>query len=195
MSAHRKLSARGIVIARTGAGEGSSRVLLYTDTIGSVYALAKSAREERSKLRPHLLEGTHGTFTLVKGRDTWRVTGATDTQNVFFELGERAAAKEAAARVLSSVKQFIRGDGPDPTAFEALSGFFTFLPSVADEAIPAAECIAVLKMLSALGYVREGTDAAAFVSSGYDAETLARAAAARAPLLRAVNEAIAASGL
>lgn len=195
MSAHRKLTTRGIVVGRMSSGEGSARVILYTEELGMVHALARSSREERSKLRPHLLEGTHGVFTLVKGKDAWRMTGATGTANVFFEVGDRAAAKEAAARVLSSVRQFIRGDGPDPRAFETLSGFVSSLPALADREIAPAECVAVLRLLSALGYVREDAGTAAFLAPGYGPDVLARAAAARAQLLRLVNEAIAASGL
>jgi DNA repair protein RecO len=195
MSAHRKLSTRSIVLARHTAGEGSARVLFYTEALGLLTALAKSAREERSKLRPHLLPGTLGTFSFVQGRDVWRVTGAVSTANVYFELGERPAASLAAGRLLSALRQFIRGEGSDPYLFDALSGFFLVLPSLAEEDIAHAECIAMLRMLSALGYVREGPETAAFFSVTYDAAALRHARDMRPSLIRIVNEAIAASGL
>lgn len=195
MSAHRKLTTRGIVLARHSAGEGSARVMFYTESLGLVTALAKSAREERSKLRPHLMAGTMGTFSLVQGRDVWRITGATETANIHFELGERAAAKEAAARLLSALRQFVHGEGENPYLFETLSGFFLTLPAVADADIAPAECMAMLRMLSALGYVREGPETAAFLPVAYDPATLEHARQERPSLVRIVNEAIAASGL
>ena len=51
----REVHTRAIVIARRSAGEGSVRVSLYTEELGLVSALVTSAREERSKLRPHLM--------------------------------------------------------------------------------------------------------------------------------------------
>jgi hypothetical protein len=49
-------------------------------------------------------------------------------------------------------------------------------------------------MLSALGYVSAGA-LGAFLDGAYDADTIAHAVRERAMLVRAVNEAIAASGL
>ena len=195
MSAHRKLATRGIVLARHAAGEGSARVMFYTESLGLVTALAKSAREERSKLRPHLMAGTMGTFSFVQGRDVWRVTGATATANIYFELGERAAAREAAARLLSALRQFVHGEGNDLRLFEILSAFFLALPSLAEADIAQAECVAMLRVLSALGYVQEGPETAEFLPAAYDPALLGRARQARPALVRVVNEAIAASGL
>ncbi|MBI3571983.1 recombination protein O N-terminal domain-containing protein [Candidatus Kaiserbacteria bacterium] len=195
MSVNRECTTRGIVVGRFAAGEGSVRVLLYSDALGLVSALAKSAREERSKLRPYLQVGTFGTFTLVKGKDVWRVTGATAAHNVHFALTGRTDAQETGARVLGTVRQFVRGEGSDPYLFSALSQCLSSLPAIPDTHIPAAECLAVLRMLAALGYVPQNRDTEEFLPVAYDARTLARAQRARAFLVRMINEAIAVSGL
>lgn len=195
MSAHRKETTRAIVLARHSAGEGSVRLLFYTESLGLLSTLAKSGREERSKLRPHLQTGTMGTFSFVQGRDIWRVTGATATTNVFFELGERSEAREAAARLLLGVRQFVRGTGADDYLFKTLFDFFVSLKEISNETILAAESVAMLRVLSALGYVREDGEAAAFIPVEYDRATLERAQKERLLLVRTVNEAIAASGL
>ena len=120
MSGKRELTTRGIVVGRRSAGDGSVRVFLYSEALGLVSAIAKSAREERSQLRSHLQWGTYGNFMLVLGKETWRVKGVSHTANIFFELGERAAAKEAAARVLETVRQFIHGEEANPELFAAM---------------------------------------------------------------------------
>lgn len=191
----REVTTEGIVIGRAAAGEGSTRVLFYTRVLGLIAALAKSAREERSKLRPHLQVGTFGTFTLVKGKDTWRVTGATGTENAHFALSGNVRAQEALARVLGSMRQFVHGEGSDPYLFSVLSGFFDSLSHVDAEHIAAAEGLAVLRILSALGYVGETKLTKEFLPAHYDETVLARAAAVRSPLIRTINEAISASGL
>ncbi len=191
----REVTACAIVVARRAAGEGSVRVSLYTDALGLITALAKSAREERSKLRPHLQVGTLGTFTFVKGRDVWRVIGAVETKNVFFELAERPLAGEAAARVIAVVRQFIRGEGSDPYLFSALFEFFKSLPDILDEFVLEAECASVLRVLAALGYVREETGTMPFLTVAYDTATLHKVRATRTALVRVINEAISESGL
>jgi len=191
----REVSTEGMVIGRASAGEGSARVLLYTRQLGLVVALAKSAREERSKLRPHLQVGTSGIFTLVKGKDVWRVTGATATKNAHFALSGNVAGQQALARVLGSMRQFVRGEGADPYLFSVLSGFFESLYRTDTARIAAAEGLAVLRILAALGYVGENELTKEFLPAHYDEAVLTHADAKRVPLIRTINEAITASGL
>ena len=196
MYAKREVTTRGIVLSRPSAGEGSIRVLLYTEDLGLVSALAKSGREERSKLRAHLQSGTVGTFSLVKGRDVWRVTGAVETQNAHFSLLDKTA-QEAAARILMSMRQFVRGEGADLFLFKTLYGFLESLPSVDSELILPAESIAALRLFAALGYVRRDAFTEEFLmdEGTYGAHVLARAAEERQKIVRTINEAISASGL
>lgn len=195
MSGTREVTARAIVVARRSAGEGSVRISLYTDSLGLITALAKSAREERSKLRPHLQVGTTGVFSLVKGRDVWRVTGAVKTENSYFALSKNVEAQEASARVIAIIRQFIRGEGSDPYLFSALFGFFRALPEIAESHISDAECVAVLRVLSALGYVREDERSIPFLTVSYSEYTLTRAHELRPALVHLINEAISESGL
>lgn len=195
MSVGREITVKGIVVGRRQSGEGSVRVSVYTDALGLISALAKSAREERSKLRPHLQAGTTGTFTFVKGRDVWRVTGAVRTSNVFFALGAKSDSQESVARVLKTVRHFIRGEGSDPYLFSVLFGFLNALPVLEDRFVVDAECVAVLRMLSALGYVRDDEQAHQFLSASYDTGSLEKAQRSRTHLVSLINEGINASGL
>lgn len=195
MSIAREITARGIVVARRSAGEGSVRISIYTDSLGLVSALAKSAREERSKLRPHLQVGTTGVFVLVKGRDVWRVIGATKTENSYFALSGNTKAQEVTARVITIVRQFIRGEGSDPYLFSALFGFFRILPSVDEEYVLEAECVVVLRVLASLGYVREDPTMKLFLDISYSLATLKAVRESRGTLVRLINEAISESGL
>ncbi|MEK9176725.1 MAG: recombination protein O N-terminal domain-containing protein [Patescibacteria group bacterium] len=186
---------RGIVIGRRPAGDGSVRVALYTDGLGLVHALAKSAREERSKLRAHLVEGTKGLFSLVRGASVWRVTGVVGSENVYFALPGRGSAKESAARVIGVVRQFVRGEGSDPYLFSSLWEYLGALPDFSDENIELAECTAVLKILSALGYVRADRGIERFLDAPYGPQAFTAMAPVRARVVAAINEGIAASGL
>jgi len=191
----REVTTRGIVLLCRGVGEGSTRALLYTDVLGLVSILLTSGKEERSKLRPHLQEGTFGVYRLVKGRDVWRVTGATQTENIYFSLQEHTRGKEAVARVLSSVRQFVHGEGADPRLFSILWDFISSMMHIGRAELPEAESIAVLRILAALGYVSESVHVNPFLHTSYEHETLVSAKAARPTLIRIINEAIATTGL
>lgn len=189
----REVHTRGVVVAWRAAGEGSARVLLYTEELGLVRAVAKSAREERSKLRPHLVVGTRGTYSLVKGKVDWRVTGALGCRNTYYETSERAA-QESAARVLSCVRQFVHGEEKDEDLFVPLYEFLTSLPTLSLDDIQIAEYVTVLRILAALGYVAR-TDAEEFMSPEYSAALLARAKLRRKNLVTLINHGLSASGL
>jgi hypothetical protein len=112
-----------------------------------------------------------------------------------FECAEKPEAQEALQRVLSFVRQFVRGEGSDPYFFEVLSGFVESLPSYSEMSLRDAERVAVLRMLAALGYVHDSPGMARFLSAEYSADILSDAAASRTHLTAAINEGISASGL
>jgi recombinational DNA repair protein (RecF pathway) len=194
MSERHEITVRGVVVGHRLAGEGSLRISLYTDALGLTYAFAKSAREERSKLRAHLTEGTYGTFTLVRGAHAWRMTGATATRNVYFAI-VALSSREAVARIIGTVRQFVRGEGSDPYFFSVLWGFLHAVPHIGESAVSAVEAVTALRMFAALGYVRAGADLEPFLESPQDPAMFAKAASVQRAIVRAVNEGIAASGL
>ncbi|MEK7063631.1 MAG: DNA repair protein RecO [Patescibacteria group bacterium] len=189
----REVHTRGVVVGRRAAGEGSVRVTLYTEELGLVSAVAKSAREERSKLRAHLVEGTRGTYSLVKGKEVWRLTGAVRTQNIFYESPGDGAA--SASRVLSLMRQFIQGEGADAELFASVWEYLEALPTLQADDIRIAEYIVVLRMLAALGYIARGGVADELLGAEYSAALLVLARERRKELVKVINDGIGASGL
>lgn len=189
----RELTVKGVVVGRRIAGEESLRVHLYTDQLGLVSCVAKSARTERSKLRPHLLIGSFGVYSLVKGKDVWRVTGAWETDNVFYSRSR--VQNEGSARVFQTVRQFVRGEGSDPYLFSVLWNFAHRTRNINDEDVRDAECLAALRILASLGYVEESQSVSEFLDASYESETLLRARSARQELVRSINAGIKASHL
>ncbi|PIR85020.1 hypothetical protein COU15_02940 [Candidatus Kaiserbacteria bacterium CG10_big_fil_rev_8_21_14_0_10_45_20] len=192
---HREITSRAVVIGRYSAGEGSVRVLLYTEELGMVTAIAKSAREERSKLRPHLQGGTTGTFSLVRGAYDWRVIGAVDTQNKYFSFVKNAPAQRASANVIHLVSQLVRGEGSDPGFFDALWDLLHSLNALDENEVRIAERLAVLRILFALGYVAPESGATYVTSSDYSKEILKEVAPKERDLIASINEGLLVSGL
>lgn len=190
----REVNTRGIVIGRSSSGEGSVRAALYTEEFGFIWVLAKSAREERSKLRPHLQVGTIGYYTLVKGSYDWRVTGAVGTKNIYFELTGVDTAQKSATRVLSVVRQLMQGETPDPDTFNVLWKFLMSVTSIQEKDIPIAERLVLINILSHAGYVSE-TDLLNGVGEEYSIEFFDTLRPQEKKLTRIINKAFMASGL
>lgn len=195
MSKSHDFAVRAVVVSRASALEGSVRVFLYTEEQGLVGAFARSAREERSQLRAHLQIGCFGRYSLVKSAYDWRVTGATETRNVHFALGGDSVLQKKAARVLSIVRTLVHGEGENEELFQALWAFLEALPSLAAEEAVVAERLAVLRILSSLGYVAEGNGIPHLKAGAYDSATLADVAPHEGAALRVIQSALAASHL
>ena len=190
----REVHTKGVVVQRRSAGEGSLRVQLYTEELGLVVAVATSAREERSKLRAHLIVGTIGTYSVVKGKNDWRLTGAVGARSTYFE-SETLAQRAASARVVSLVRQFVHGEGKDEKLFSALWEFMHAVPSLADDDVRIAEYVAVLRILAALGYVGESSGMHELLGAEYSAAVLVAARDRRRDLVRVINDGIDATGM
>lgn len=194
MSKVHDVQTRGIVISRFSSGEGSVRVHVYTEALGLVSALAKSAREERSKLRPHLTVGTFGHFDLVQGTNTWRVVGAVKTQNYYFAFTSKEK-QHSAARVLSLLRQLITGEEKDERLFKSVWEFLSALNEVADEHVVRAERLVVLQVLGALGYVSKEAVPTLKEEFDYSVRAFQELEAIEKEMQRAIKNGFVASGL
>jgi len=195
MSQSREVTTRGVVIGRAQAGEGSVRIFLYTEEKGLVGALAKSAREERSKLRPHLQIGSYGSYTLVKGSYDWRLVGAVDTNNSYFLLSEKKEAQEASARVLSALRQLIQGEDMNTNLFQTLWNFLSVLATLSSEEIYIAERLAMVRILSSLGYVPTLRNIPHLEGDTFEVASLQELEPFKKELVKTINDALLASGL
>jgi len=195
MSASHDITTRAIVIARGQSGEGSARIFFYTEQLGLVGALAKSAREERSKLRPHLQVGSYGSYTFVKGKHDWRTTGAVDTENSYFELVGKPFAQSAGARVVGIVRQLVHGEEKNEELFEAVWSFLCSLVRFSEDEARVAERLAVVRILTSLGYVPRELAIPHLAENSYSADVLNAVKPHEKQLVKAINDALLASNL
>lgn len=193
MSKGSKAQTRGIVLRRASSGEGSVRVYLYTEALGLVSVIAKSAREERSKLRPHLQVGTYGSYDLVRGSGDWRAVGAVDTRSSYFSFSNNESAKQSAARVLSVLRQLVHGEDPDRELFTIVWRFLEALHTLPEEHIKHIERFAVFSMLSSLGYI--STKHPELKTFDCSEQAAAALLSLEGEMVRAIREGFSASGL
>lgn len=105
-----KYTTEAMVINIYDQGENDRVYKLFTYEFGLVMAHAKSIRKLESKLRSHLMVGRTVLVTLVKGREVWRITGATDIseKNIFLH------------EVSLIMNRFVHGEGEHKKLYKRL---------------------------------------------------------------------------
>ncbi|MBI3572515.1 recombination protein O N-terminal domain-containing protein [Candidatus Kaiserbacteria bacterium] len=183
-----KYSTRGIVLARTPLGEANGLIVLLTEELGLLRARAQGIRRPGARLAPALATYAKSDFTLVRGREGWRIVGAIPIAHLFSKLGFRAA-RVRSARVVGLVLRLVAGEAAEPRLFPIVEGFFNALATLPEASHEAAESLAVLAILAALG-LDSGERPPSF-----DAPALAAFAKRRSNYVSRINRGIEASGL
>jgi len=186
-----KYETRGIVLSRAPVGESSSFVTLLTPELGLVRALAQSVRAPGAKLASALATFAESSVVLVRGRDGWRLAGAVLEENWFKRL-EVADVRRRAARVSGLLLRLVAGEAQDSALFPIMSGFLGALSELPEKSHEAAEMLAALRTLAALGL---DTGELPGEASAFTLSLLAAVAEDRANYITRINRGIEASGL
>lgn len=197
--AHTIYQTQGIVLSRFPLGEASSMVLLLTEEFGTIEARAQAIREEYSKLRYALQSYSLSEFSLVRGRDAWRVTGAREIQNIYYALKSSPRKIQSLERMIALLKRLLHGEGRNQALYLVISAYIKELASLEEAALEPLELVTALRLLYSLGYVSKeetGEALSAFVDSHHLSGDLLSQVEQQAPLVRrAISSSLAASHL
>lgn len=186
-----KYETRGIVLSRSSLGEANAFITLLTPELGLVRARAQGLRRSGAKLAAALPTLAESSVVLVRGRDGWRLAGAVLEENWFARI-QRAAARARAARVSGLLLRLVAGEAHDAALFPVMRGFFETLAELPEDAHEAAEVLAALRVLAALGLDAGEIPGEA---SAFTASLLATVTLERPSYIARINRGIVASGL
>lgn len=209
-------STTGFIVDSRAYGEAGKLISIFTRDLGMITAVAQGIRLEKSKLRYSTQDHSFGTFSLVRGKELWRLTSAAGCAGIPTDrsLSERrpsptvgassagpeeASAQPAAHRFLIAqiailLKRLLQGEEAHPELFTCVENCLSFLRYRQDldaEQLKTVESIVVLQILHALGYVG-GRDLGAFIAPR-SLETLGlldQATKERAAINRHINKAL-----
>lgn len=184
-----KYETPGIVIARTAHGEANADIYIVTPEFGLLRARAQGIRKPGAKLAGALQTFSESDVVLVRGKDTWRIAGATLVSSWSGALPPDARVR--AGKVAALLLRLLHGETNDASAFRIFRGLLVALPFLSDDEQEAAECLAVLRLLKTLG-LDEGVIPGD--EDTYDTETLAVAHTGRIALVSRINRGLSASG-
>lgn len=182
----------GLVVGKRAVGESNTLVILFTREHGLLRVVARSARKEVSKLRYGLEPLTEARFSLVRGRNEWKLTGV---ERASRELCSSSAEnRQRAGKVLHLLMRLVHGEERAGELYGSLADGLKQLSIASPSHADAIECVLVLRMLAHLGYLPEHAELAPFLS--HDSYTRTNEARLVRPMLiRIINESLRASGL
>lgn len=178
-----KYQTRALVLARHPLGEANLLVTLLTEDLGLIRARAQGARKSHAKLAAALATLTESEVMLVRGAEGWRLAGAVSVENWFARMGD-VARRRRAARIIGLYMRLVSGEAADPSLLRTLRDFFTMLAELPEEEHSAAEILAALRLLAALG-----------LDAGTLPADVAEVARGRREYVARINQGIEASGL
>ncbi|HEX9608781.1 MAG TPA: DNA repair protein RecO [Candidatus Paceibacterota bacterium] len=155
--AHLTYKTKGLVLDTHGVGEEHLFVVLLTEELGLVSVVARSARSLRSRFRYHVQPMSFGEYSLVRGREVWRLIGARAEYNLFYELRSNTEAIRFIGRYAQLLRRLLAGEEAVPELFALIGDALSFLrkENPQGELLQNLEYIAVLRSLLALGYIGE----------------------------------------
>mgnify|MGYP000141458347 CR=1 FL=1 len=152
---HTLYSTECIVLGSYDSGEANRYISLFTKEMGLVRAVARSVREERSKLRYSLQNFSFTNATLVRGREVWRITGAEEIYSLHHDLKHDNDKLFIITQILNLLERLVHGEERNDYLFDTLSDGLEFIKEneVSKEALKSFEHLVVLRTLYSLGYI------------------------------------------
>lgn len=135
---HTIYQTEGIVLSKKDFGEAERVYNIYTEKFGMITAVAQGVRLLKSKLRYNLDLFAYGNFSLVAGKEIWRITDADEIR----KIGDGNLS--LFSRIAGFLLRMIKGEERDDFIWQKVKNLFLF---GADEAEILAE------ILHNLGYM------------------------------------------
>ena len=177
--------------------EADRLIECFTENFGLIRAVAKSAREERSKLRYALEPLSRAQITLVRGRDVWRIRGAQHEESLYRTFADSNDKLRLVGNTFLLLRRLIAGEEENVPLYRDLSEALAFLRSNLTEAeeVKAFESILVLRILSRLGYRLPRDDWQHFLTEALSKSLTERFMSHRRAAVLLINETLAESQL
>lgn len=149
---------QGFIIGSRPYGEANRILSIFTRDFGLVSVIASGIRLEKSKLRYHTVEYSLGEFSMVKGKEFWRLTSSFGNRmSKSVKVGKTGL--ELVARIALLLKRLLHGEEEHVELFGILESCILFLEQdeqvyqITDEQMKTLESVTILRILHVLGYI------------------------------------------
>lgn len=181
--AHHVYTTPGFIVSSSVSGEANKFFYIFTRDLGMVGAAAQGVRLGKSKLRYHAQDFAQGTFSLVRGKEVWRLTGAAaDSIDLYDD------AYELYIKLLTLLKRLLKGEESHPELFDTIRSTVDFLSTRKTVDMKMVEYLAVLRILYHLGYISRTVELEPFLQTNdWSEQLLLDIEKIKSSALRAIN--------
>lgn len=164
---HNLYKTEALILKGSNIGEANKYIDLLTRDMGRIRAVARSVREEKSKLRFCLQDFSLINVSLIRGRDVWRIVGAQERNDFNILLTQNRLKLGSIARVSSLIRRLLIGEEKNEELFDIISNTLLFLKNneVEESMLNNLECLIVLRILHNLGYIAKDEINTSFLNS------------------------------
>ena len=112
-----KYVTEGLILKKYEQGENDLTFKVFTFEFGIIFVLAKSIRKINAKLRMQMQVYHFVKLTLVRGREVWRLTGASE---IIFKTNNKIEKIENVVIISECLNRFLPSEKPHQIIFEKL---------------------------------------------------------------------------
>ncbi len=135
-------------------GEANKFYVLFARELGVIWATAQGVRLAKSKLRPLLEPYRELSISLVRGKDTWRITDVEVVQN-FQRIKNNKELKQLVATHTKLIRRLVHGETEIAALYDFFIGGLSFLENtkeISRNFLVGYELLISDYILSSLGY-------------------------------------------
>jgi DNA repair protein RecO len=150
---HHIYTTPGFLVHSASHSEAGKFFLVFTRELGMIGCVAQGVRLSQSKLRYYTQDYSFSLFSLVRGKDVWRLVGAKEMDG----LGEvKEGNKKLYVQILALLRRLLPGEEKNEKVFGILENFYKYLSEkeLEKEDKVLVEYLTVLRILYSLGYVK-----------------------------------------
>jgi len=187
---HHIYHTEGLILGSRGYGEAGKYYSIFTRDLGMIYASAQGVRKMSSKLRFVLQDFSYVKIDLVRGKDFWRLTSASKT-NQLENISKNPETFEVFANIARLLKRLLAGEYPNEALFaDLLNGLFVLEKIETKQELQNVEVIIVLRILNNLGYIGVSEKLNNLIQSPFEKELIFEVAKSRTKILSEINKAL-----
>ncbi|MCX6754072.1 MAG: DNA repair protein RecO [Candidatus Nomurabacteria bacterium] len=156
---HHIYHTNGFILNSHNKGEANKMLTIYTREMGLVRAMVQGVRLHKSKLRFSMQDFSYAKIDLVRGKDIWRVTTASNISTFPFARKSRPSLL-IIARISKLLERLCDGEESNEKIFDDFIQALYLLDNtdIEPSSREALELHLVLRIMDSLGYIGESAD-------------------------------------
>jgi DNA repair protein RecO (recombination protein O) len=188
---HHIYHTHGFIVSSRNSGEANKMLTIYTREMGLVHAACQGVRLSKSKLRFALQDFSYVKVDLVRGKEIWRVTSASNIASFPFARKDKQSLL-LIARISKLIERLCDGEEPSIPIFD---DFIQALYLLDDDGVnnrerEALELHVVLRIMNTLGYIGESELLADYLSTPFDKIEIESLLKERQSIISHINKAL-----